>query len=278
MNRITPILEGPLVSVFRFDHPPTPPHCDPEFEASSSYNFSLVERGEFELAADGGRWRLAAGMGFLTSAGSVYRCRHDHQCPADVCLSVDYRPGFVDEILGERGGKSEEGIRVFSSSNRLVYFRWLLAGPAAATRLGVETLAGELLAAGFSLDLHQHRQPCRGAQLRWYAERIDAARTILETRFFEDHSLRDLGRAVGMSPYHLAHVFRDLTGVPPHRYLLRVRMQQACARLRDGESVTRTCYEVGFSNLSHFIRSFRRAHGVPPSQFAAGARGSCMGA
>jgi AraC-like DNA-binding protein len=35
--------------------------------------------------------------------------------------------------------------------------------------------------------------------------------------------------------------------------------------LRDGEPVTTTCYAVGFGNLSHFIRSFRRRFGTAPS-------------
>jgi AraC-like DNA-binding protein len=37
--------------------------------------------------------------------------------------------------------------------------------------------------------------------------------------------------------------------------------------LRDGTPVTTACYAVGFSNLSHFIRSFRRRHGCAPSEF-----------
>ena len=69
-----------------------------------------------------------------------------------------------------------------------------------------------------------------------------------------------------MSPFRFARVFRDLTGIPPHKYLVRARLMRARALLRTGTSVTNACYAVGFNNLSHFIRSFRRTFGDAPSR------------
>jgi AraC-like DNA-binding protein len=54
-------------------------------------------------------------------------------------------------------------------------------------------------------------------------------------------------------------------GTPPHRFLREQRLRRALEMLRDGETVTTTCYAVGFGNLSHFIRSFRARFGVVPS-------------
>src|SRR2546422_820605 len=85
-----------------------------------------------------------------------------------------------------------------------------------------------------------------------------------------DHSalnLRGLARSAGMSPFHFARVFRELTDVPPHRYLVAVRLRAAVERLRQGESVTDTCFAVGFNSLGHFIEMFRRTYGVSPSRF-----------
>jgi len=73
-----------------------------------------------------------------------------------------------------------------------------------------------------------------------------------------------------MSPFHFARVFRELVGTPPHRYLLTVRLARAAALLREGTTVTDTCFAVGFGNFSHFIRLFRRTFGVSPSHFSAG--------
>jgi len=71
-----------------------------------------------------------------------------------------------------------------------------------------------------------------------------------------------------MSPFHFARVFRALVGKPPHRYLLEVRLARAARLLREGLSVTETCFAAGFNNLSYFTRRFRRCYGTAPSQFA----------
>ena len=73
-----------------------------------------------------------------------------------------------------------------------------------------------------------------------------------------------------MSPFQFARVFSELAGMPPHQYLLRVRLDRAAEILLDGKSVTETCFEVGFSNLSHFTRSFQRRFGCKPSLMKSG--------
>jgi AraC-like DNA-binding protein len=107
----------------------------------------------------------------------------------------------------------------------------------------------------------------RVSQLKWYAERVEAARETLEALYWEQHSLASLAASVGMSPFQFARVFRELTGYPPHKYLLKARLDRASRMLLGGKSVTETCFEVGFSNLSHFTRSFRGRFGCAPSSF-----------
>src|SRR5262249_17339921 len=104
-------------------------------------------------------------------------------------------------------------------------------------------------------------------QLSWYAERVDAARVLLEMQYATAFSISDLARAVGMSTFHFARIFRELAGMPPHRYLLQVRMIEAARRLQQGASVTVACFAVGFHELGHFSRYFRRWFGVSPSKY-----------
>jgi len=81
------------------------------------------------------------------------------------------------------------------------------------------------------------------------------------------HSLWELASKVAMSPFLFARIFRELIGISPHKFLVRVRLQHARALLEQGMSVTEACYASGFNNLSHFIKTFRERYGQSPSEF-----------
>ena len=265
MLRSTSILRTPSLLVERFDHPHGP-HQDPPEERAAGYSLNIVERGRFALRAGRRGWELSPGTLFVSRPRVAYRFRHFDTEPSDVCLSIVY----VGALGGEaaRVLDSAAGARtVAPPSNRLGYLRLRLLQQAArgGDFLGVETLGGELLAAVADRAVGSPRL-FREGLLRWYAERVEAARERLERDYAEPHSLVSLAASVGMSPFHFARVFRELTSLPPHRYLLRMRLERAWERLRAGSSVTEACFATGFSNLSHFIRSFRAAYGLSPSK------------
>ena len=263
MNRVTPLLKTPLVTLVQFDHPPDEVHHDPPGEIAPAFSISFVDCGSFELRVEKKRWRLSPRGIFLTHPGLVYRCLHSEEMPADVCFSILYSRSFADEA----GGKFATRTPVLPGSNRLAYLRLCFARLAESKDpLAAESVAGELWAA-IAADNGKPAKHYGDRQLHWYFKRIEAARALLETDSAEPHSLASLGRAVGMSPYHFARLFRELTGAPPHRYLLNIRLARAAERLRAGDSVTGACFATGFGNLSHFSRLFHRRFGVPPSLF-----------
>ena len=115
------------------------------------------------------------------------------------------------------------------------------------------------------------RQPLfRPERLSWYACRIDRAKALIESRYAEPLSLSRLARDAGMSLFHLARIFAELEGRAPHRFLTDVRLARAAARLQQGDTVTDTCFAVGFGSLSHFVTTFRRRYGVRPSAVCRG--------
>jgi AraC-like DNA-binding protein len=90
----------------------------------------------------------------------------------------------------------------------------------------------------------------------------------LEAQTAELHPLSDLARTAGLSPYHFLRVFKGVTGVTPHQWLLRARLREAAHRLATSRApVTEIALEVGFDDLSNFIRTFRAEYGVPPSRY-----------
>ena len=79
-----------------------------------------------------------------------------------------------------------------------------------------------------------------------------------------------LARVAHVSPAHFSRQFRATFGETPHRYLQRRRVERAMELLREtGRPVTEICFDVGFSSLGTFSRTFREVTGEPPSAYRA---------
>lgn len=274
MNREEPLRRTSTLLLSRHDHPPEHQHLDPREEIGAHWAVSLVEQNAFEVHAAKGNWRLIEGSAFLNRPGLVYRCRHFHHEPLDVCLSLAIDESLIDALRSD--GVPLDQVPIGSApSNRLNYLRHRLLR---WHEHGGEPIAGEVLAgevvtaiAGASSRTTPTFRP---SHLRRYGERVDAIRHRLDTRSSERHSLAELAREAELSMFHFARIFRELVGVPPHRYLLKARLARAAMLLREGLAVTHACYQAGFDSLSHFAEAFRREFGVVPSRYAGRAGGA----
>lgn len=109
--------------------------------------------------------------------------------------------------------------------------------------------------------LRQARQGDVGARER---RQLQQARQLLEERYEEDWNIARLAQTVGLNEKKLQAGFRALAGRTVHAHLREVRLGAAAAMLARGESVADAAHAAGFSNLSHFSKSFRDAMGVSP--------------
>jgi|SRR5215469_2261904 len=77
-------------------------------------------------------------------------------------------------------------------------------------------------------------------------------------------------RALGMSRTRFVHVFRDVVGVTPHRYVVELRASHAARLLRRTPvSVTDICFDSGFGSMPSFYAAFHAAYGTTPSAYRA---------
>lgn len=105
--------------------------------------------------------------------------------------------------------------------------------------------------------------------------RIRRAIEVIHERHASPLSLDDLASAAGVSRFHFTRLFRAETGKSPFRYLIDVRVSRAAKLLRTrGCSVTEAAFAVGCTDLGRFSRSFRRLHGVAPSEYLRRVRGA----
>ena len=80
--------------------------------------------------------------------------------------------------------------------------------------------------------------------------------------------LAELSAVVHMSPFHFARLFKRSTGVSPHRFLVRRRIDQARARLAtETLAIAAVARSVGFPAPSHFANTFRRLTGMTPTEY-----------
>jgi AraC family transcriptional regulator len=94
------------------------------------------------------------------------------------------------------------------------------------------------------------------------------AEDILHATFSCPPSLFDLASATGVHPVHLAREFRRHFSCTAGEYVRRLRVDFACrALLQTDTALIEIAMKAGFSDQSHFTRTFRAAMGLPPAQF-----------
>jgi AraC-like DNA-binding protein len=97
--------------------------------------------------------------------------------------------------------------------------------------------------------------------------KVKRAREFIEEHCTQNVSLRDLAAAVEISSYHLVRGFRRQYGIPPHVYLMQLRVERAQVLLRSGVPIADVAAMTGFVDQSHLTRHFKRFAGVTPGRY-----------
>lgn len=89
--------------------------------------------------------------------------------------------------------------------------------------------------------------------------RVEAYVRSLEHGFFDDESLDEVARRLGLSRRAFTSRFRAVAGMSREAYLRQLRVAHAC-RLLDGteRSIIGIAFECGYNDLSSFYRAFKR--------------------
>lgn len=96
---------------------------------------------------------------------------------------------------------------------------------------------------------------------------VGEALEYVNTHMTEDISVRDIADALNVSQSYLSHAFKKSTGYGLWNYVISKRLVYAQKLLVEGISVTEACYESGFRDYAHFIKSFTKTFGCSPKQY-----------
>jgi AraC family transcriptional regulator len=181
------------------------------------------------------------------------RLTEDFDLPVDLALSIGYVAGIHDEVIQQIG---------FSILTELT-------NETAAGRMYVET-------ASLTLEARLLQKYCNGKT--WAATghpvhhldqfRLRRVLDYIDANFNTDINLEDLAAIAGYSAFHFARKFAAAMGIPPHRYISRMRLRKAMVELAAGKlPLAEIALNAHFSSQASFTRAFHRATGVPPKEF-----------
>lgn len=98
--------------------------------------------------------------------------------------------------------------------------------------------------------------------------RLQRVLDYIEASLKADIRLDDLAAQACLSPFHFSRLFREATGLSPHRYVIDRRIQAARQELaRNNLSLVEIALEFGFGSQANFTRVFRKATSLTPGQY-----------
>ena len=98
--------------------------------------------------------------------------------------------------------------------------------------------------------------------------KLRSIQDLIETRLNADLTLQELAAEIGYSRSHFLRMFRATTGMTPHRYVLRRRLERARQLLERVElSIAEVAFSCGFSSQAHLTVAFRKEFGTTPADY-----------
>jgi AraC-like DNA-binding protein len=245
------------------------PDDTPFAECRTGHSIAYVRSGSFGCHCRAGFFELVAGSMLVGAPGEEYTCTHEH-VSGDICLGFFLSEDMVDALNGRR-----EIWRVGATPplpELMVLGELAQTAADGNSDIGLDEV-GQILAGRFvDVVSGKPRKPAT-PNARDRRRAVEAALWI-DDNSHEEVDLEQAARQAGLSPFHFLRLFSSVLGVTPHQYLVRSRLRHAARLLADDDiAVTDVAYDVGFGDLSNFVRTFHRAAGVSPTKFRQASKG-----
>ncbi len=250
------------------------PHDRSFEEQHSSVCIAVVVAGSFQYRAGSGSGirteLMTPGSLLLGNPGQAFQCGHQHG-EGDRCLSFRYAPDYFEQVAATAGVRHRKFNFHMLRLPSLTAFSPLIAQACIGLATSAE-MPWEQLGIQFAAQTVQMMHGLSTAQIDAAGNappaaiaRVTRIVRAIERRPSSRLSLSSLAREAGLSSYHFLRTFERLTGVTPHRYILRARLREAAIRLAaDPGKILDIAFDCGFGDVSNFNRAFRAEFGTSP--------------
>ncbi|WP_084305834.1 AraC family transcriptional regulator [Bradyrhizobium sp. ARR65] len=181
------------------------------------------------------------------------RLSDDFNLPGAPAHSIRYAAGIRDEMIGQIG------LSVLSE----------MGNETAVGRMYVETAS--LMLAARVLQKYSDSGSCMPigtASQSACQVRLRRVLDYIATHIADEIALSDLAEVAGLSLFHFTRMFTRAIGVSPHRYVSRLRLENAMTEIAAGKlPLVQIALNARFSSQASFTRAFRRATGKTPGEY-----------
>lgn len=215
-------------------------------DESESFDFSLLNR-VVNLLRGSDESRLTAAVGDFFQALSRRKCATEKYC-VNICFQLILAAGRQLMELGIEADGLRDESEVWN-----VLFR-------------LETI-GEMQSLVTDYLLERHRLIC---EKRSHKSRnvIDRIKQVIEERYNENLSIKDIGKEVYLSTTYLCMIFKQETGETVNDYMTRVRIEQAKKLLCDPAiRLCDICHEIGYTEPGYFSKIFKKYTDLSPTEY-----------
>ncbi len=197
--------------------------------------------------------------------------------PSDI-LIISFSPNLLNAAIADAASSAKaklEGLQFTGRDRKLRAIGSLLEREA---RAGCPTgrLYGEFL--GMALAAHILRTyavfplPTMDYRGGLPTHRLRHVVDYIQANLSEDNSLQALADLARVSPFHFCRSFKQSTGLSPHRYILKLRIEEGQRLLKKTTlAISDVANRLGFSDQSHFTMVFRKLVGITPARWRADA-------
>jgi AraC family transcriptional regulator len=249
------------------------PQDRPFEEQHAGMTIAVVAAGSFQYRGPLGRSKgqelMTPGSLVLGNAGQCFECGHEHGS-GDRCISFWYAPEYFERLAADVGIRGTMNFRAL----RLPPLRALSplvaranAGLAVSAETYTETKWEQLSMqlAARAVQLTRNLSPRASDAQPASIARVTRILRMIERDPNAQLTIPILAREARLSSYHFLRTFEQMTGVTPHRYIVRGRLREAALRLKTEKTkIVDIALDCGFGDVSNFNHAFRAEFDVSP--------------
>jgi AraC-like DNA-binding protein len=131
-----------------------------------------------------------------------------------------------------------------------------------------EFLLESVFTSFFSKLIHRHATRAPMPRAGKEPHTVGLIKEYLEARYRVGAKLAELVNLTHLDRAYLIRTFRNVVGMPPHRYLIQIRVREAKRLISKGRALVDVAAEAGFADQSHLNRHFKSLTGLTPGQYA----------